>query len=128
MDNELLNIKNLRNTLNNYSDEQIDDLIQKISIVKSELSAQRALQEEQEFKKLGIIKDVINKLKDQNISLDEVKLYADQQKRKDDRRSNPKAKYKYTDLDGILRTWTGRGKVPTTMQKLMQKKGTSLEV
>ena len=36
-------------------------------------------------------------------------------------------KYAYTDLDGINRTWTGQGKTPLALLKLMQKTGASLD-
>lgn len=124
----LLNIRSLRAFSRELTLEQLEEALEKLTIVVSERKdveeEERAALAEQEAK-LSAIAEQIAK---DGIDVEAlISALAGETKTKTKSKRAPRpAKYKYIDPNGDEKTWTGQGRTPSAIQALLDS-GKSLE-
>ncbi|MBA5762582.1 H-NS histone family protein [Vibrio sp. 404] len=124
----LLNIRSLRAFSRELTLEQLEEALEKLTIVVSERKEaeeeERAALAEQEAK-LSAIAEQIAK---DGIDVDAlISALAGETKTKTKSKRAPRpAKYKYVDPNGEEKTWTGQGRTPSAIQALLDS-GKSLD-
>ena len=117
----LLNIRSLRAFSRELTLEQLEEALEKLTIVVSERKEaeeeERAALAEQEAK-LSAIAEQIAK---DGIDVDAlISALAGETKTKTKSKRAPRpAKYKYVDPNGEEKTWTGQGRTPSAIQALL---------
>ncbi len=117
----LLNIRSLRAFSRDLTIEQLEEALDKLTIVVEERREQeeqeRAANAEREEK----LREYAKQIADDGIDLEElIATMANEGKSKNKQKRAPRpAKYKYTDEDGKERTWTGQGRTPKAIQTLL---------
>ena len=122
---QLKNLKTLRAVLDNCTEQEVDSIIEKLSSVKQEIHSREEKAKEEEIRERAVMMEVLETLKNSNLTVDKLVSFSKElsDSKKIDGRSTPLPKYRYTDLNGIERTWTGRGRVPVQMLEVMEKEG-----
>jgi len=117
----LLNIRSLRAFSRELTLEQLEEALEKLTVVVSERKEaeeeERAALAEQEAK-LSAIAEQIAK---DGIDVDAlISALAGETKTKTKSKRAPRpAKYKYVDPNGEEKTWTGQGRTPSAIQALL---------
>lgn len=124
----LLNIRSLRAFSRDLTLEQLEEALQKLTVVVEE-------RQEQEEEARAALAEKEQKLAEyaQQIAKDGIEIEdliaalggSTETKPKQKRAPRP-AKYKYTDIDGSEKTWTGQGRTPKGIQQLLDQ-GKSLD-
>ena len=111
----LNNIRSLRAISRELTLEQLELILQKVKIVVNE--KRLALKEEslREAEHQDRIEKYKNLLAENGISLEELNPVKKTRKK---RKPRP-AKYKYTNKNGEIKTWTGQGRTPKTIQQAL---------
>lgn len=115
----LLNIRSLRAFSRELTLEQLEEALDKLTIVVEERKeaeeADRAAQAEQEAKLAAIAE----KIAQDGIDVEAlISALAGETKTKAKSKRAPRpAKYKYTDTNGEEKTWTGQGRTPSAIQE-----------
>ena len=120
----LKNSRNLLAALRDASLDDIDYIIQRLVLIKEKLKNDRLEDERRKAKRQEALNKAMDFLNENNISIDDLLRSKDAIKHK---RAKFKIRYKYTDIDGVQRTWTGQGKTPTPLRLLMERDGTTKE-
>ncbi|KOO16440.1 transcriptional regulator [Vibrio xuii] len=124
----LLNIRSLRAFSRELTLEQLEEALDKLTIVVSERKeseeADRAAAAEQEAK-LAAIAEQISK---DGIDVEALisALSGESKTKTKSKRAPRPAKYKYVDATGDEKTWTGQGRTPSAIQEQLDA-GKSLE-
>ena len=124
---ELSNIRMLRATLkkSNADADEVEGIISKLTTIKSEIEEEVKAQEAAIQKKQEGIEQIKNIMSTYGITTDDLtKAFGSESSRKA-RSMSPK--YKYVDLAGVERTWTGQGKLPNALKQLLESNGKSKE-
>ncbi|WP_260258737.1 H-NS family histone-like protein [Vibrio intestinalis] len=114
----LLNIRSLRAFSRELTLEQLEEALEKLTMVVSERKeaeeAEKAERAEQEAK-LAAIAEQISK---DGIDVDALinALSGEKQTKVKAKRAPRPAKYKYVDPNGEEKTWTGQGRTPSAIQ------------
>lgn len=119
----LLNLRSLRATARELTLEQLQDVLEKLQTIVTE-------REESEAEAIAVEKERLNKLEKYRAMLlddgiDPEELMASmggtktKVKTKAKRAARP-AKYKYMDIDGTEKTWTGQGRTPKAIRDLLE--------
>ncbi|MGR5131886.1 H-NS family histone-like protein [Vibrio alfacsensis] len=117
----LLNIRSLRAFSRELTLEQLEEALDKLTIVVQERQeaeeADRAAQAEQEAKMAAIAEQIAK----DGIDVEAlISALAGETKTKAKAKRAPRpAKYKYTDTNGEEKTWTGQGRTPSAIQELL---------
>lgn len=124
----LSNIRSLRVIAREATLEQMESLLEKVTVVveeKRELVRTQELEEAKFREGLNKYKELLEK---DGISAEElvVLLSGSQKRKKREPRPPRPAKYKFIDEHGNERTWTGQGRTPRPIQKALDE-GKSLE-
>ncbi|MGR5237764.1 H-NS family histone-like protein [Vibrio alfacsensis] len=115
----LLNIRSLRAFSRELTLEQLEEALDKFTIVveerKESEEADRAAQAEQEAKMAAIAEQIAK----DGIDVEAlISALAGETKTKAKAKRAPRpAKYKYTDTNGEEKTWTGQGRTPSAIQE-----------
>lgn len=114
----LLNLRSLRAVSKELSIEQLQEALEKFQTVVSEREnevAENMAAEQERLEKLEKYRDML--IKD-GIDPEELMASLSGSKPKSKRPARP-AKYKYTDIDGSEKTWTGQGRTPKAIKDLL---------
>ena len=117
----LSNIRSLRVIAREATLEQMESLLEKVTVVveeKRELVRTQELEQAKFREGLNKYKELLEK---DGISAEElvVLLNGTQKRKKREPRPPRPAKYKFTDEHGNERTWTGQGRTPRPIQKAL---------
>lgn len=120
----LLNIRSLRAYARELTLEQLEEALDKLTIVVQERKESEEEEREAQEAKLAAIAEQIAK---DGIDVDAlITALAGETKTKAKGKRAPRpAKYKYMD-NGVEKTWTGQGRTPSVIQKALDE-GKSLE-
>ncbi|AMG04200.2 transcriptional regulator [Vibrio mimicus] len=122
----LLNIRSLRAYARELTIEQLEEALDKLTIVvqeRKEAEAEEIAARAEQEAKLAAIAEQIAK---DGIDLEAlISALSGETKAKGKRAPRP-AKYKYIDTNGEEKTWTGQGRTPSVIQKALDE-GKSLE-
>ena len=123
----LNNIRALRNLTRKLTIEQLESIIAKLQFIineKREAAEKYQYQEQQRKERIEKYKSL---LKQDGITADELaEILGDKQIQPRKKRQARPAKYKYTDENGEVKTWTGQGRTPKAIQKALDE-GKSLD-
>lgn len=117
----LSNIRSLRVAAREASLEQLEVIAEKIAIVVEEKREEIRAQEAENAKRLEGLKKYRELLDQDGISAEELVLLLSGEKveRKKRERSPRPAKYKFIDVNGNEKTWTGQGRTPKEIQQAL---------
>lgn len=121
---DLKNIRQLRAALRTCSVAEIADIAGKINVIQKEREKEEEKLQEAMKARERSVNNALSFLEKEDIDVYDLIAALNQKSVK--KRGKMMPKYAYTDLDGINRTWTGQGKTPLALLKLMQKTGASL--
>ena len=116
----LSNIRSLRVIAREVSLEQLESLLEKVTIVVEEKREAVKAQEAEAAKRLEGLNKYRELLAQDGISAEELALLlgsSSESKKREPRAPRP-AKYKYVD-NGVEKTWTGQGRTPSAIQKAL---------
>ncbi|ASI96001.1 MULTISPECIES: H-NS family nucleoid-associated regulatory protein [Vibrio] len=115
----LLNIRSLRAFSRELTLEQLEEALDKLTIVVQERKeaeeADRAAQAEQEAKLAAIAEQIAQDGIDVNALISA--LSGETKTKTKSKRAPRPAKYKYVDTTGEEKTWTGQGRTPSAIQE-----------
>lgn len=117
----LSNIRSLRVIASEATLEQLEALLEKVTVVveeKREAVKAEELEEAKFRESLNKYKELLEK---DGISAEELVAYlgGNTERKKREPRAPRPAKYKYVDEQGNQKTWTGQGRTPSAIQKAL---------
>ncbi|MBD0785306.1 H-NS histone family protein [Vibrio sp. Y2-5] len=125
----LLNIRSLRAFSRDLTLEQLEEALDKLTIVVEERreseEKEQAAQAEQEAKLAAIAEQIANDGIDVEALISALAGETKSKSKAKGKRAPRPAKYKYMD-NGVEKTWTGQGRTPSAIQKALDE-GKSLE-
>ncbi len=113
----LLNLRSLRALSREYTLEQLEEALDKLTTVVTERSDAEAEEQEKENErneKLAQYREML--LAD---GIDPEELLASLAKAPKTKRASRPAKYKFIDENGDEKTWTGQGRTPSALKKAL---------
>ncbi|MGX3067733.1 H-NS family histone-like protein, partial [Ursidibacter arcticus] len=116
----LSNIRSLRVLAREVTLEQLEGLLEKLTIVVEEKREAVKAQEAEVAQRLESLNKYRELLAQDGISAEELALLlgsSTESKKREPRTPRP-AKYKYVD-NGVEKTWTGQGRTPSVIQKAL---------
>ncbi|KAE9537039.1 DNA-binding protein H-NS-like protein [Ursidibacter arcticus] len=116
----LSNIRSLRVIAREVTLEQLEGLLEKLTIVVEEKREAVKAQEAEVAQRLESLNKYRELLAQDGISAEELALLlgsSTESKKREPRTPRP-AKYKYVD-NGVEKTWTGQGRTPSVIQKAL---------
>ncbi len=120
--NTLLNLRSLRVLSRDLTLVQLQEARDKLTIVVQERQESekelRAAQAERETKLAEITKQIAQ----DGLNVEDLINALSNHEKKGKREPRP-AKYKYTDVDGKEKTWTGQGRTPSVIQAYLNEGG-----
>ncbi|WP_305816273.1 H-NS family histone-like protein [Photobacterium leiognathi] len=120
----LLNLRSLRALSREYTLEQLEEALEKLTTVvqeRAEAEATEQAKENERNEKLAQYREML--LAD---GIDPEELLASLSKAPKAKRAARPAKYKFIDENGEEKTWTGQGRTPSALKKALDE-GKSLE-
>lgn len=117
----LNNIRSLRVLARESSLEQLEAIVEKLTIVLDEKRESIKAEELEKAKRLEGLNKYKELLEKDGISAEELVLLlsaSGELKKRDIRQIRP-AKYKYVNEQGVEKTWTGQGRMPFPIQKAL---------
>ncbi|SMY32874.1 DNA-binding protein H-NS [Photobacterium malacitanum] len=120
----LLNLRSLRALSREYTLEQLEEALDKLTTVvteRSEAEAEEQAKENERNEKLAQYREML--LAD---GIDPEELLASLAKAPKTKRASRPAKYKFIDENGDEKTWTGQGRTPSALKKALDN-GQALE-
>lgn len=115
----LNNVRSLRVLARETSLEQLEVVLGKLQLVVEEKRQEEALIRQQEAERLERIEKYRELLKQEGINpaeLAKLEVITKKAKKPRAKRAPLPAKYKYTDAQGNIKTWTGQGRTPLVIQ------------
>ncbi|MCP4954267.1 transcriptional regulator [Photobacterium aquimaris] len=113
----LLNLRSLRALSREYTLEQLEEALDKLTTVvteRSEAEAEEQAKENERNEKLAQYREML--LAD---GIDPEELLASLAKAPKTKRASRPAKYKFIDENGDEKTWTGQGRTPSALKKAL---------
>ncbi|MEC6822074.1 H-NS family nucleoid-associated regulatory protein [Photobacterium piscicola] len=113
----LLNLRSLRALSREYTLEQLEEALDKLTTVvteRSEAEAEEQAKENERNEKLAQYREML--LAD---GIDPEELLASLAKAPKTKRATRPAKYKFIDENGDEKTWTGQGRTPSSLKKAL---------
>ena len=120
----LLNLRSLRALSREYTLEQLEEALEKLTTVvqeRAEAEAEEQAKENERNEKLAQYREML--LAD---GIDPEELLASLSKAPKAKRAARPAKYKFIDENGEEKTWTGQGRTPSALKQALEN-GKSLE-
>ncbi|CZF79946.1 H-NS histone family protein [Grimontia kaedaensis] len=111
----LLNLRSLRAVARELTLEQLQEALEKLQAVVSEREEAEAEAREAEKERVEKLEKYREMLIKDGIDPEELLATLGGTKPKSKRAARP-AKYKYTDVDGSEKTWTGQGRTPKVIK------------
>ncbi len=113
----LLNLRSLRAFSREYSLEQLQEALEKLQSVVTEREESEAEEREKENER----KEKLEQYREMLIAdgIDPEELFATLAKTPKAKRASRPAKYKFTDENNEEKTWTGQGRTPSALKKLL---------
>jgi DNA-binding protein H-NS len=124
----LLNIRSLRAFSRELTLEQLEEALQKLTVVVEERQEQEAEARAALAEKEQKLAEYAQQIAKDGIEIEDLiaALGGSSESKPKQKRAPRPAKYKYTDIDGSEKTWTGQGRTPKGIQQLLDQ-GQSLE-
>ena len=122
---DLKNIRQLRAILRPCSADEIADILEKIKqIYKDKKEEEARLQAALQARERSI-NNALNFLEQEDLNIYDLIAAVNHKNYK--KRGKMAPKYAYTGVDGVNYTWTGQGKTPSSLLKLMERDQSHLE-
>jgi DNA-binding protein StpA len=109
---KLNNIRTLRAMSREFSIDVLEEMLEKFRIVTEEKRSEEAQMRESLAEKQERINAVLELMKAEGISPDDLLGEAVAPKVSRNKRAARPAKYRFTDFNGEQKTWTGQGRMP----------------
>ncbi|MDY6322147.1 MAG: H-NS family nucleoid-associated regulatory protein [Succinivibrio sp.] len=122
---ELLTKRAARKACADLSLSQTAKLIKVLNEVLEEKKLKDQESEEVKKKKRDVLRNIADLMAQAGISKSELKTYADEELSGKRPRRTMKARYRFTGTDGLTHEWTGQGKLPVELRKLIERDGTT---
>ncbi|WP_234498124.1 H-NS family nucleoid-associated regulatory protein [Vibrio maritimus] len=116
----LLNIRSLRAFSRDLTLKQLEDALEKMTTVVGEL--RQIAEQEAKAIRNAQLSSIAARISREGIDVDELITALSRNERKAKRTPRP-PKYKYTDLNGNEKTWTGQGRTPSPIQEYLDEGG-----
>lgn len=119
----LLNTRSLRAATKELSLEQLEDALIKLTTIVTDKREAVAFENEQQAQKQAKMADILKQLEESGISTEEFISLSENTPSKAKAKREPRpAKYSY-EHEGETKTWTGQGRMPLTLQNIMNETG-----
>lgn len=117
----LSNIRSLRVAAREASLEQMEALLEKVTLVVAEKREEVKAQEAESAERLARLNKYKELLEQDGISAEELAVLlgsAGERKKREPKAPRP-AKYQFVDENGVTKTWTGQGRTPKVLQQAL---------
>lgn len=114
----LNNIRTLRAMAREFSIEQLEEILEKFRMVTEERREEESARQQEIAEREEKLKTWVELMQADGIDPNELVKELDSAPRK--KRAARPAKYRYTDLDGSEKTWTGQGRTPKAIAQAME--------
>ena len=121
----LLNLRSLKAAARDLTLEQLEEGLAKLGSVIEELRGQKEQEQKAQQEHAEKIRKYIDMMQADGIDVGEL-LDTSAPVAPTGKRAPRPAKYRYTDDEGIERTWTGQGRQPTPIRRAIEQQGKSL--
>lgn len=115
----LKNIRNLNAFFRGASSSEIKSILEKLTVLFENVKSQEEAQLREKQEKDNFLNSLLNSLDSHNFTIDDLAAL----KGLKTSRSKMKPRYEYEDLNGETQYWSGQGKIPTEMKKVMERDG-----
>ncbi|WP_108649636.1 H-NS family histone-like protein [Dongshaea marina] len=112
------NIRSLRATCRELTIEQLEDYLEKLTLVVGEIKEQHESEREAREEYQRKLNDYVEMMKADGIDPSALLGETNQTAAKSKRAARP-AKYRFTDENGVEKTWTGQGRKPRPIQQAL---------
>ena len=121
---QLRSMRSLNAALKEARSEVIEEIIEKLETILQERREEEKRNQEDEASRRANVQDMRNFMAERNITIHDLmeEFHCGPKKR-----GPMKPKYRYVDLEGIERTWTGQGMTPVQFSALMEATHTTKE-
>ncbi|GAL11474.1 DNA-binding protein H-NS [Vibrio astriarenae] len=121
----LLNIRSLRAFSRDLTLDQLEEALNKLTVVVEERQAIEEQKKENEAERLAQLESITQQISQTGINVEELinALSGQTNKKPISKRSPRPAKYKYTNHHGQEKTWTGQGRTPSPIQEYLNEGG-----
>lgn len=109
---KLNNMRVLRTMSREFSIDVLEDMLEKVRVVTEEKRAQAQVLHQEQAQKQAKISNWLETMQAEGISVEELLTHAPGVPGGVRKRSPRPAKYRYTDVNGEVKTWTGQGRTP----------------
>lgn len=114
--NTLLNIRSLRKKARDYQLTQLEDMLNKLTKVVEEIREEEKQQLAEQAEKEQKLKAFAKELEEAGLSIEDVAVVLSNKTTTKKKRPPRPPKYRYTDLNGKVKTWTGQGRTPSALE------------
>lgn len=124
----LLNLRRLRSISRELTLGQLEEALEKLSMVVEERQAEALQLRQEQADKKARLSAIAKQIVEQDLDVNELISLLSMSKsiKQRSKGSLRPAKYKYTDVNGKEKTWTGQGRIPAAIQDALNK-GRALE-
>ncbi|NAW83574.1 H-NS histone family protein [Vibrio sp. V43_P6S15P86] len=111
----LLNIRSLRKQSRSYALTQLEDMLSKLTQVVEEIREEEQQRASAQAEKEQKLKAYAKELEKAGLSIEDVAALLSNKTTTKQKRTPRPPKYRYTDLNGDIKTWTGQGRTPSAL-------------
>lgn len=117
----LLNIRSLRAFSRELTMTQLEEALEKLTLVVEERREQEESQAEERKAQEAKLAEIADQIAQNGIDVQALisALSGEAKPKASGKRAPRPAKYKYTDASGEEKTWTGQGRTPSTIQQAL---------
>ena len=129
MDENLKSIRYVKKTYSQLSLAEIDTVIENFMNLREQIEELTQKKQQENEKKAKALELASALLTEQGISFnyEELKAIILNETKRTKKVGIIEPKYRYTDLDGVEHTWTGRGRMPVELRNLIETNNTKKE-
>ena len=121
---ELRNQRMLSSCLRDASAQDIEEIITKIQGIYNEVKEREERMNARNAAKQAQVANLLQQMKDSDITMEDLQAATGTAA---PARAKMKVRYRFTGVDGVERTWSGQGRLPNELKKLIERDGTTKE-
>ena len=124
----LTNARLLKSDVSSLSSSELNDVIQKLQRIHDEKKIDEELNEKMRKERLDALNAIKTIMAQNNISASDLSQLAEAaETEKQIRRRVVPPKYKFTDENGNILTWTGQGRTPLAFLECIKREGKTMD-
>ncbi len=115
----LKNIRNLNAFFRGASSSEIKSILEKLTVLYENVKTQEETIQKEKQERDAFLSSLLDSLDSHNYTIDDLAALKGLKTNK----ARMKPRYEYVDISGETQYWSGQGKIPTEMKKVMNRDG-----